>query len=169
MGIDYNAYLGPYLRVKVEVKKVKVDCCEKHDVPPDAAFCPKCGTSKKDRITTQEQEVPEHWAWEYKKKGKSVELNDYLSSTSHMTNPPIQKDGDKRYRVYLYIPNRYWDELNVPRLGSRSGDYEDEIELENLDMGKAKKDFAKLFKEEIDYIKQWHEVEVKFGYISYCS
>src|SRR5688572_11108568 len=109
MGIDYNAYLGPYLRVKVEVKQQKVDRCATHNFPADAAFCPKCGTAKKDRMSTEEVEQPPHWAEDYKKKGKRAELNDYICSTSHMSAPEIVKDGDKRVRIYLYTANRYWD------------------------------------------------------------
>ncbi len=164
MGVDHNAYIGPYLRVTETVKKIKVDHCEKHN-RGDSAYCPKCGKSKKDRYETQEgNEAPDDWEYSYKKNGKEVEMTDYLCSTSYMSAPDIVKGK----RTYLYTPNRYYEELGIPSIDG--GKYsEEEVDLEELDIKEMKKKFEELFKDEIAYLKQWFEVEVKFGYISYCS
>lgn len=164
MGVDHNAYIGPYLRVTETVKKIKVDHCEKHD-RGDAAYCPKCGKSKKDRYETQEgNEAPDNWEVNYKKNGKKVEFMDYLTNTSFMSNP----DTVKGKRTYLYLPNRLYDELEIPSL--EGGKYsEEEVDLEELDIKGMKAKFEELFADEIAYLRKWFVVEVKFGYISYCS
>lgn len=99
MGVDHNAYIGPYLRVTATLETKTADYCDDHDRPADAEFCPKCGRSNKDRVRKYED------------------------------------DGTP-------------DELNIPEITQK---------------------FTELFKEEIDYLKQWFGVEVKFGYIAWCS
>lgn len=48
MGIDYHAYLGPYLEVHSDRTIEKVDACG-HDVPKDDDFCGTCGRKQSDR------------------------------------------------------------------------------------------------------------------------
>jgi hypothetical protein len=160
MGIDHNAYIGPYLRVTGTVEKREVDYCADHN-RGDAAYCPQCGKSKKDRISVKEgNNAPGDWQGEYPK----GEFYNYLSSTAHYSDPDI-KDGK---RTYIYIPNRYYKEMSIPSI--EGGKYsEEEVDLEALNVAEMKKKFTKLFKDEIAYLKQWFEVEIKFGYISYCS
>jgi hypothetical protein len=38
-----------------------------------------------------------------------------------------------------------------------------------LDVPATTEKFKELFAEELAYLKQWFEVEVKFGYVSWCS
>jgi len=164
MGVDHNAYIGPYLRVTETVKKVQIDHCKNHD-RGDATYCPECGLSKQQRRETQEcSDAPDDWETEYKKNGKEADFNDYLCSTSFMSSPDIIKGK----RTYLYTPNRYYEELNIPDI---DGDKysEEEVPFDEIDVPGTIKKFKKLFKDEIAYLEQWFEVEVKFGYISYCS
>jgi hypothetical protein len=160
MGVDHNAYIGPYLRVTATMQKIEIDYCAEHD-RGDAAYCPKCGKSKKDRIyKTEGDNAPDDWESEYKK----GDFHDYLTSTSFMGDPDTI-DGKK---TYIYLPNRYYDELKIPRIDG--GKYsEEEVPFDELDVPGTIKKFKSLFKDEIEHLKQWFEVEVKFGYISYCS
>lgn len=164
MGVDHNAYIGPYLRVTETVEKIKIDRCKDHQ-RGDAPYCPQCGKSAIDRYETIEtNNAPDNWQEEYVKDGKEVSFYDYLCSTSYMSAPDII-DGK---RTYLYTPNRFYDELNIPRI--EGGKYsEEEVPFDELDIPGTLKKFKSLFKDEIEYLKQWFEVEVKFGYISYCS
>ena len=165
MGVDYNAYIGPYVRATVEVQKKTIDRCEKHNFLAGMEFCPKCGTSKLTREQTYDADLtPPGWV-ECFPKG---EIYNYLYSTSCMSSPDIfQKDG-KSYRTYIYLPNRYRKELNIPELSG--GRYsESEIPFEELDVPNILVKFNELYKEEIAYMKQWFQIEIKFGYIAYCS
>lgn len=106
MSIDHNAYIGPYLRVTETVEKREIDRCAKHNFPPDAFYCPKCGCAKKDRYTKEEvSNAPEWWNNRFKKEGKAAELSDYLH-TSSMDAPKIKESNGKRTRTYMYLPNR---------------------------------------------------------------
>lgn len=160
MGVDHNAYIGPYLRVTETVEKRKIDRCEKHD-RGDSPYCPKCGRRTIDRYETIEtNNAPDDWKEEYSKGC----FYDYLTSTSFMSAPDIV-DGK---RTYLYIPNRHYDELDIPSI--EGGKYsEEEVPFDELDVPGTIKKFELLFKDEIAYLRQWFEVEAKFGYISYCS
>lgn len=161
MGVDHNAYIGPYLRATIEVKKQTIDKCKDHNVPPDAEFCPKCGTSKNDRIRIYDGEnAPDYWEGNYSK----GEFNDYFYSTSMISAPDIANGK----RTYIYLPNRYYKELNIPRIEGEKYS-EEEVAFDELDIPEIMRKFNELFKDEIEYIKQWFEVEVKFGYVSYCS
>ena len=165
MGVDHNAYIGPYLRVTETVTEQKQDKCADHDFPADASFCPKCGTKKNDRIRTFEaSNVPDGWEEDYKK----GDFHDYLVHTSFMSSPDIEEKDSKRTRTYLYMPNRYYDELKIPRVDG--GKYsEEEVPFDDLDVPGITIKFLELFADEIEYLRQWFEVEVKFGYIGYCS
>lgn len=164
MGVDHNAYIGPYLRVTETVVKKKGDYCEDHN-RGDSPHCPQCGRSKTNRTFDYEENgAPDNWQEEYKKDGKDVCFYDYLCSTSFMSSPDII--GGKR--TYLYIPNRFYKELEIPRV--EGGKYsEEEVPFDTLDVPGTLKKFESLFKDEIAYLKQWFEVEAKFGYIAYCS
>jgi hypothetical protein len=160
MGVDHNAYIGPYLRVTETVKKRQIDYCAEHN-RKDSAYCPKCGRSTKDRIYTHEGgDAPDNWEEDYKKGN----FYDYLTSTSIMSGP----DTIKGKKTYIYLPNRYYKELNIPSI--EGGKYsEEEVPFDEMDVSGTIKKFKSLFKDEIEHLKQWFEVEVKFGYISYCS
>jgi hypothetical protein len=160
MGVDHNAYIGPYLRVTQTVTKGQGDYCKDHN-RGDAAFCPQCGKSKKDRYYTFEDNgAPNNWQEEYEKGS----FYDYLTSTSFMGSPDLV-DGK---RTHLYLPNRYYKELNIPSIDG--GKYsKEEVPFDEIDVPGTLKTFKKLFKDEIAYLEKWFEVEVKFGYVSYCS
>ena len=160
MGVDHNAYIGPYLRVTMMVEKRKIDHCEKHN-RGDSAYCPKCGLSKKDRFEVQEgTNAPDDWEESYKK----GDFNDFLTSTSFMSAPDIVKGK----QTYIYLPNGCYGELGIPNIDG--GKYsEEEVPFDELDVPGTIKKFKTLVKDEIKYLEQWFEVEVKFGYISYCS
>jgi hypothetical protein len=160
MGVDHNAYIGPYLRVTATIQKIEIDYCAEHD-RGDAAYCPKCGRSEKDRICKSEGDnAPDEWEENYKEGG----FYDYLSSTSMMSGP----DTVKGKKTYIYLPNRYYKELGLPDI--EGGKYsEEEVPFDELDVPGTIKKFKKLFKDEIKHLKQWFEVEVKFGYIAWCS
>lgn len=49
MGVDYNAYLGPYLKVPVTPQYVRADRCG-HDVEASVKFCPTCGLAQAKRF-----------------------------------------------------------------------------------------------------------------------
>ncbi len=169
MGVDHHVYIGPYLRVRTTVKQISVDRCADHNFPDDAGFCPKCGKSKRDRIQLIEKvDVPDYWEENYQKDGKKTEFNDYLYSTSMMSPPDIKEKDGKRTRTYLYLPNRYYKELGLPHIEGGKYD-EEEIPFDGLDIPGISDKFVELYKDEINYLIQWFEVEVSFGYISYCS
>lgn len=167
MGVDHNAYIGPYLRVTEVVTKKKIDRCEKHNRPDDAVYCPKCG--EKNRFyETETDDAPDDWSYSYKKNGKKCEFNDYLYSTSFMSAPEVTVKNGRRVRTYFYLPNRYHDEMGLPDI--EGGKYsEEEVPFDELNIPATLEKFQELFKDEIAYLKQWFEVEVKFGYVSYCS
>jgi hypothetical protein len=172
MSVDHNAYIGPYLRVTETLKKISIDDCAGHNFPEDASFCPKCGKSKKERIRIYlDNGTPDDWNIGYKRKNEkktSGGLHDYLCSTFIMSPPIIQKVDDKMIRTEFYLPNRYYEELGIPKIdGSRYS--KEEIPFDELDVKGITQKFLELYVEEIAYLKQWFEVEVKFGYISYCS
>jgi len=161
MGVDHNAYIGPYIRATETVKQKQIDYCSEHN-RGDATYCPKCGKSIKDRIYKfYGGEAPDGWEVDYKK----GHFNDYLSSTSIMSRPNII-DGK---RTYIYLPNRYYDELGIPDIEGNVMYSESEVPFGELDVPGTIKKFEKLFKEEIAHLKQWFEIEVKFGYITWCS
>jgi hypothetical protein len=160
MGVDHNAYIGPYLRVTETVEKKEVDLCAEHN-RKDAPYCPECGRSKKDQIYTyDDNDAPNNWRVNYIKNGKKCEFYDYLTSTSVMSNPHIVKGK----RTYIYLPNCYYEELEIPDIDSK-----EEVPFDDLDVQGITKKFCKLFKDEINYLEQWFEVEAKFGYVSWCS
>lgn len=161
MGVDHNAYIGPYLRVTEVVEKQKIDRCETHD-RGDSPYCPKCGRRIIDRYETIEtNNAPDNWQEDYVKNGAC--FYDYLSSTSFISAPDVI-DGK---RTYLYLPNRYYKELKIPRI--EGGMCSEEVPFDELDVPGTIKKFKSLFKDEIKYLEQWFEVETKFGYVSYCS
>jgi hypothetical protein len=165
VGVDHNAYIGPYLRVTEAVREERTDRCKDHNFPQDAAFCPKCGTQKANRFFTRVvNDAPDDWEQSFMKGGKTCDFMDYLMSTSCMS-PPDTKNGK---RTYLYTPNCHYDQLKLPRIDG--GKYsEEEVPFDKLDINGITQKFTELFAEEIAYLKQWFEVEVKFGYISWCS
>jgi hypothetical protein len=157
MGVDHNAYIGPYLRVTATMKKKKIDYCLQHE-RGNAEYCPQCGRSKNQRIHEYESDgAPDDWEEKYKKGN----FNDYLTSTSVMSGP----DTVKGKKTYIYLPNRYYEELHIPQI---DGDSE-EVSFDTMDIPETISRFKALFKDEIKYLKQWFEVEVKFGYVSWCS
>lgn len=160
MGVDHNAYIGPYVRVTETVEKKQGDYCEDHN-RGDSPHCPQCGRSKADRKYSYEDNgAPDDWEEEYSKGS----FYDYLSSTSFMSSPDIIKGK----RTYIYLPNLYYKELNIPKI--EGGKYsEEEVPFDELDVAGTIKKFKTLFKDELAYLKKWFEVEVKFGYVSYCS
>lgn len=164
MGVDHNAYIGPYVRVTETVQKKKGDKCEKHD-RGDAAYCPKCGASKKDRYYDYEDNgAPDGWESDYKKNGKKVEFWDYLSTTCCMSSPEVVKGK----RTCLYVANRYHKELNIPDIDG--GKYsEEEVPFDAMNVQATIDKFKLLFADELAYLEKWFEVEVKFGYVSWCS
>lgn len=159
MGVDYNAYIGPYIRATHTVSEKRIDRCVGHDVPPDAVFCPQCGTRKANRFATViESSAPKRWEEKYSK----GEFCNFLHTTSCMSSPEIVNGR----QTYLYLPNRHHNELGIPEIDCRK---EQEISFEEYDIGATIERFKELFKDEIAYMSQWFLVEVKFGYISYCS
>jgi hypothetical protein len=169
MGVDHHSYIGPYLRVTEITKKEKVDSCESHNFPVDASFCPKCGNSKQSRYKVIEiNDAPDDWEEEYVKNGKTCCFWDYLTSTSVMSGPDVEEKNGKRIRTYIYLPNQYFDELDLPKIDG--GKYsEEEVPFDKLDIPELTRKFTDLYTDEIVYLKQWFEVEVKFGYIGWCS
>lgn len=163
MGVDHNGYIGPYVRVTATVMKRKVDYCESHN-RDNTTYCPTCGRGQNARFVTIDYEgAPDDWQENYKN-GANGTFSDYLFSTSHMSPPDIVKNK----RIYLYLPNRYYDELNLPHI--EGGKYsEEEVPFDDLNVQEITKKFKELYKDEIEYLKQWFDVEVKFGYIGYCS
>lgn len=164
MGISHNAYLGPYLFVTETVTEKVIDNCLDHNFPEDAAFCPKCGISKTRRFQTAfVGNAPKDWKYSYKKNGKTCILCDYLHEVSGVRD--VISDGDKHIRTRIYLPNRYYDEIGIPKID----DDTQELQLDGVDFGAMSDKFAKIFEDEIVYIQQFHEVEIRFGYISYYS
>jgi len=159
MSIEYNAYIGPYLRVTETVQEKKIDRCVEHN-RGDATYCPTCGRSKKNRIDTYEDNgAPDNWEENYKDGG----FYDYLTLTSMSDQETV--NGKK---TYIYLPNRYYDKLGLPSIAGENY-YEGEVVFDELDVPKITKKFNELFKDEMKYLKQWFEVEVKFGYVRWCS
>ena len=172
MGVGHNAYIGPYLRVTATIKDKIVDGCADHNFPDDAAYCPKCGKSRKDRMRKYEDDgTSDDWEQNYQRKGKNKTNGgfwDYLTSTSSMSVPDIEWGDGKKTRTYIYLPNRYYKEMGLPSI--EGGKYsEEEVPFDELNIPEITQKFTEFFKEEIDYLKQWFGVEVKFGYIAWCS
>lgn len=160
--VDHNAYIGPYLRVTETLEKRSEDSCADHNFPEDALFCPKCGKSKKDRIRTyNDGPAPRGWQEEYPLGGKEVNFYDYMW-------PCLTKQEKPSTSTAIYLPNRYYDELGIPKIDG--GKYsEEEVPFDTLNPQEITQKFTEKFKNEIAYLKQWFEVEVKFGYVAYCS
>ena len=162
MGVDHNGYIGPYVRVIENHKKSLKDACADHNFPEDAEYCPKCGKHKSHRmVEIVEGDAPKYWSGEYFKNGKKCEFWDYLSQA-------FSKNLKDNVSLSIYIPNRYWKELEIPRI--EDGKYsEEEVSFEEFDMNWSIEKFKELFSDELTYISQWFKIEVKFGYIGYCS
>jgi hypothetical protein len=163
MGVDHSAYIGPYLRVTEKLEKKSEDLCADHNRPEDALFCPKCGRSTKDRIRTYDDgPAPRGWQEELPKDGKKVNLYDYLW-------PCFTKDVNKPgTSTAIYLPNRYYAEIGIPKIDGRKYSEED-VPFDDMNGPVITQKFLEKFKDEIAYLKQWFEVEVKFGYVAYCS
>ena len=116
--------------------------------------------------TYSDDGAPEGWEQEYKKDGKKPPGGfwDYFSPTGTLGDSD-EKNGKV---TYIYLPNRYYEEMNIPSL--EGGKYsEEEVPFDDLDIKGTTQKFLELFKDEIAHLKQWYEVEVKFGYIGWCS
>jgi hypothetical protein len=128
MGVDYNVYIGPYVRATHAIHKKQIDRCAEHNVPPGSAFCPQCGINQANRFkTVEEGSAPKNWKEKYPK----GDFFNFLYTTSCMSDPPIIKGK----QTYLYLPNRHRNELGVPKI-----DLQKEQELpfeESDDMGVA--------------------------------
>jgi len=68
----------------------------------------------------------------------------------------------------LHLPNRYYAEIGIPKIDGGKYSQED-IPFDDLNGPVITQRFLEKFKDEIAYLKQWFEVEVKFGYVAYCS
>ena len=114
-------------------------------------------TCKADRIYKFEGgDTPDGWEEEYT---KGSFYNYFVITYSYTV---------KNKRTYLYLPNCYEKELKIPHV--EGGKYsEEEISFEEMDVTGITKKFETLFKDEIEYLKRWFTVEVKFGYIAWCS
>ncbi len=173
MGFEHHAYIGPYLRVTETVQQVRQDQCVDHNRPDNAKFCPVCGEANRYKVV-EDNGAPDDWGYGYKRKSEEKPTNgglfDYLctTSTSCSCRPNlIDKDG-KKVRTYLHVPNRFYEDLGIPQI--KGGKYsEEEVAFEDLNVSDSKEKFAEIFQEEIEYLKQWFEVELKFGYISWNS
>ena len=168
MGVDHNAYIGPYLRVTEVVTKQQYDRCADCNRPDDVAYCPKCGRSKKDRIYAFEGgAAPDDWEQDYEKDGKKSKGYSggglHLSSIDIMSPPNIEEKDGRRIRTYLYLPNGDFG-ADLPSIEG-----EEEVPFDELDVSGITKKFTEFYKDEMKYIEQWFEVEVKFGYLGWCS
>lgn len=151
MGINYNNYIGPYLKTTSNIAQKEIDLCSNHNVPKDAIFCPKCGRENNFRYT-----------------GVVVVIDEPedLIENIHDDIYCVQSEDSilNGTRTRLFLPNRYWDKLGVIELITRQ-----ELSFDSIDIEKSKKMFLDLFDEHIKYLQQWSKVEVKYGYISYTN
>lgn len=165
MGVDHNAYIGPYITATIEVKSQKSDKCENHNFPKDADFCPKCGTPKNNRYYTREvSSVPSDFTEDYIKKNDKGQKINFFDLLFYTSDPEVVIKDGKRTKTYIYLPNRYYKELNIPDVIS-----EGDMPFDNLDIEGGTKKFKNLFADEITYLKQWFLVEIKFGYVAWYS
>lgn len=167
MGIDRNLYIGPYLRVREVVEQKTVDNCAGHNFPNDAIYCPQCGKHKNNRfVNFEKNNAPNYWQERFEKNGESVNFDDYMVTTSCMADPTVEIIDGKRVKIYIYYPNRSHEELNLPRIQDND---EQNIPFDGLDIQGTLKKFKEIFSDEIAFLKQWFEVEIKFGFLSWYS
>jgi hypothetical protein len=163
MSVDHNGYIGPYIRVFETFEEKKVDYCATHNFPDTASFCPQCGSSKSQRYGNNRASVtaPDDWQGDYKKNSEEADFSDYLQQVMII-------DTDKSTEISLFIPNGSYKELNIPRVDG--GKYSiEEVPFDDLDIPGSIEKFKKLFADEIAYLEQWFKIEIKYGYLGYCS
>ncbi len=162
MSVDHNAYIGPYLRVIDTIKEKTVDTCIYHNFPVDALYCPACGQRRELRMKVcHSGNAPPYWEDNYVKDGKKVDFHDCMFSC-------LTKKGKENTSISIYLPNTYFDEIGIPMIDG--GKYaEEEVSFDDLNAQDMTQKFVEKFKDEIAYLRQWFVVEVKFGYVAYCS
>jgi hypothetical protein len=153
MGM-YN-YIGPYIEAVTGLQNISYDVCADHKVSPDMTYCPICGTHKDKRIVQlTSSDFPDNWAEDYP---KGLFYN-YLYSVVHN----IKNDKS----TYIYLPNRYYDELKIPDLNE---DNENPIDFKEVDFNEMVEKFKELYAEEIEYLEKFCEVKIKYGFIAYYN
>lgn len=166
MSIDNNSYIGPYLKVTVEIKTKLVDKCQDHDFPKNAKYCPVCGTPTLDRIV---EIIEDGMGWEHEPTNR-ITLVDWFYTTSSVCPPETYKKGGKEYQDYIYLPNKHRKKMGLPEIADdRYGD-DCEVPFDNLDIPGCLTKFKELFKKPISMLEERYcKVEIKYGYVSYCS
>ena len=168
MGVDYNTYIGPYIRCEnPEVEKVlerracgNKDCAnfgDRYKVKSDQKFCPECGSEVRDDV-----EVAEVWprvsSWDV---SESMNERWYQPGTNYDRYP--FEDG-----FDIWIPNRSIKGLVSHHLDARRDcgafDYEDLKPDDQISLlqDRCKKDL-KAFE------KHYGAVSVHWGVLSYAS
>lgn len=95
---------------------------------------------------------PDYWDF-------SEPLRDNLYSTSIMSPPKIVNNK----RIYILLPNHSYAKIGIPG----PLDLIDEISIDDMNINEIKRKFEEVFEVEIEYIKKFFEIEVKFGFIYY--
>lgn len=157
MGIDYNAYLGPYVEVTTEIVRRDVDHCKKPDICPNSKqmFCPECGLEVSKRHTSEEREIVEF---------DTSDLNDNLFNNAGMSYPPIYERNGRKFRNYCFMPNK--------KGYGRMLDNEEEqvVELNTLNLQSEVSGFVMEFQPQIKILeKAYGYCKLKWGLIRWCS
>lgn len=115
-------------------------------------------------ITKTIPEIPSDWDQKNLGRGENVLFSDYLSRT----NLQLLKNGDKKIREELLLPNRFWGNLGIEEINAIAND---ELEnaghgsMMNLDMNNSVLLFKDLFSEELEYASTIFDVSVDFGFV----
>lgn len=163
MGIDVSKYLGPYVKVTTEVVKKEFDNCgDPKDCPsPKVGYCSQCGINTADRFKTRQVDDVEFDYYE--------ELDEALCSTSWMCPPDIYEKNGKKYRDYIFLPNK--KRPGEPdRDFSEVGKYSDVvIDLESIDVNGEKSWMLSAYHEEIAKLKKaYGNVFIGWGFVQWC-
>ena len=155
MSLDKYTYIGPYIVATVNTKEIESDLCATHNFPKDANFCPKCGRSKNQRYVKQTvSDTPDFWEEDYSK----GHLDDFLIPNHHI------EYASKEKSVQFYFPNKFQNEISF--IDSCDDYFKFEITPEKIQKSLDK--FETLFKDEIEYMKQWFDIQIVYGVIKYA-
>ena len=151
MGIDYNIYVGSFLKFKnkiIETTK-EITICPSHDLEMNTKFCPECGNKgiKKTIMETEELDLEEIIPEEIE--------NYYYPLTSEDTELE-----DREYIIRLNNDSEYYNIMDFGEIMTRR---EMPIELTEIDLTR---EFGII----IDNLKK-HRIkyEYHYGIITYYS
>lgn len=150
-------YVGPYVKVTVEMREVKHSRCKNPTQCPnsDAAFCPACGLETAERKYTQWEEFPScswmHFKEECNWKG-GIFSNQMQTEEENSIDCKIFQKDNKFWKCFYLTPNRPAFGL---QFGKWSSNQEKHFTLAEIPPLSALDDY----KEEIDKLREVYGAE----------